>query len=203
MCLNSLTFVRTAPDTSKGKMNRILSIIVTLVILFLIYLWISHLTTDPKYTRSEPAPRDRPTHVEADLTQPEDEPIQDDVRQADLSPDENDAEETETEANPKVEIEEAVQEVIEEPERTPPPAASRLQSGHFVIAGNFLERANAEKHLRRMRELGYDDAEIIRFELSEYHTVCAGRFSDPVEARRIAKRITDTHGIDTYVRAVN
>jgi hypothetical protein len=71
---------------------------------------------------------------------------------------------------------------------------------HLVIAGNFLQRANAEERVNELRKLGYSKAEVVNFELSEYHTACAGRYADLNEARRIAKKIKDLHGIDTYIR---
>jgi hypothetical protein len=74
---------------------------------------------------------------------------------------------------------------------------------HLVIAGNFLEKANAEERVRQLQKLGYPLAEVVNFELSEYHTACAGRYSDLNEARRISKKIKEMHGIDTYVRLGN
>jgi len=72
-----------------------------------------------------------------------------------------------------------------------------------VIAGNFLTRANAEERVKELKKLGYSKAEVVNFELSEYHTACAGRYTDLNEARRIAKKIKDMNGIDTYVRHGN
>jgi cell division septation protein DedD len=74
---------------------------------------------------------------------------------------------------------------------------------HLVIAGNFLTRANAEERVKELKKLGYSNAEVVNFELSEYHTACAGRYTDLNEARRIAKKIKDMNGIDTYVRHGN
>jgi cell division septation protein DedD len=74
---------------------------------------------------------------------------------------------------------------------------------HLIIAGNFLEKANAEERVRQLQKLGYPLAEVVNFELSEYHTACAGRYSDLNEARRISKKIKEMHGIDTYVRLGN
>lgn len=78
-----------------------------------------------------------------------------------------------------------------------------LDGAHLVVAGNFLERSNAEKHLKSIKELGYTDAEILNFEISQYYTVVAGRYDDLAEARRVAKKLKDLHAIDTYVRNGN
>ncbi|MDX1410062.1 MAG: SPOR domain-containing protein, partial [Saprospiraceae bacterium] len=95
----------------------------------------------------------------------------------------------------------------EETVTTPPaPPASTAESPdgiHLVIAGNFLERANADKRARQLREKGFTNAEVVNFQLSQYHTVCAGRYHDLAEARRMAKKLKDYHSIDAYVRNGN
>lgn len=91
------------------------------------------------------------------------------------------------------------------PPPSPPPATKTAEQdagAHLVIAGNFLERANAEERVRELKKLGYSKAEVVNFELSEYHTACAGRYADLDEARKVAKKIKE-HGIDTYVRHGN
>jgi len=82
-------------------------------------------------------------------------------------------------------------------------SSSTLDGAHLVVAGNFLERKNAEKHLKSIKDLGYADAEILNFEISQYYTVIAGRYQDLAEARRVAKKLKDMHSIDTYVRNGN
>lgn len=166
-------------------MSRLFSIIVSLFILFLVYLWIGHITNrddDAKPTLSERNEASRSTPSVPNT--------------ASIIPDESETQK----------VEEPVEEVpveAEEPESQPPVAAPSSKGNQLVIAGNFLERANAEKHLRTIRELGYTSSEILQFEISQYYTVCAGRYDDPTEARRVAKLIEDNHGIDTYVRQAN
>lgn len=82
-------------------------------------------------------------------------------------------------------------------------SSSTLEGVHLVVAGNFLERKNAEKHLKSIKDLGYVDAEILAFEISQYYTVIAGRYEDLAQARRVAKKLKDMHAIDTYVRNGN
>ena len=96
---------------------------------------------------------------------------------------------------------------------TPPPAAKQTQAiakktsytssaegKHLVIAGNFLQRVNAEQRMQELKKAGFKEVEIVNFDLSEYHTVCAGRFEDVNEARRLVKKLKDYHKIDAYVR---
>lgn len=188
-------------------MNRLLSIIVSLVVLFFVYIWISHLSTSPKYTsdeehkvRSDSQAEEQADNAEAIVAEPE--LTKDTVETAD--PPLTDTLEPSIQPQPEqTEVAKPVEKPKPAPSKVEKPVSPPRTGRHLVIAGNFLELANAEKHLARLRELGYKESEIVHFELSEYHTVCAGRFEDPVEARRVAKRITDSYGIDTYVRAIN
>jgi outer membrane biosynthesis protein TonB len=204
-------------------MNRLLSILVTLFILFLVYLWINHLTGDSSGNKG---PDSKET-----LALPEE----------DGSPDEIYSTRDTGMATPVQEPNEVVEEVntpstkksdpappsnpVVKPEQPkssdpkpksapkPPPSPAPVKSVtksteaasglHLVIAGNFLEKANAEERVRQLQKLGYPLAEVVNFELSEYHTACAGRYSDLNEARRISKKIKEMHGIDTYVRLGN
>jgi cell division septation protein DedD len=71
---------------------------------------------------------------------------------------------------------------------------------HLVIAGNFTQQVNAQQRVQELKKAGFPDAEVVQFDLSEYYTVCAGRFSDVNEARRLVKKLKDYHKIDAYVR---
>ena len=71
---------------------------------------------------------------------------------------------------------------------------------HMVIAGNFVERANAESRVKELERQGYKNIEIVNFDLSQYYTVCAGRYDDIMEARRISKKLRDFENIPAYVR---
>lgn len=191
-------------------MNRLLSILVSLVVLFFLYLWISHLSTSPKYlggsdeaaALTEETIREEPETIipEAESDQEvSDMDVSEDAPEPPPPAEQQDPVDTEQKAEDIAPP--AVEETVVEPERSDPVSSGSLT--HWVIAGNFLELSNAQRHLRRMKELGYSQAEIVRFELSEYHTVCAGKFSDVTEARRVSRKITESHGIDTYVRQVN
>ncbi|HKZ37422.1 MAG TPA: SPOR domain-containing protein, partial [Chryseolinea sp.] len=101
----------------------------------------------------------------------------------------------------------------QKPKTTPPPAtktsqpitkptsvAASADGKHLVIVGNFLQQVNANQRLQELKKAGFEDVEIVNFDLSEYHTVCAGRFDDVNEARRLVKKLKDYHKIDAYVR---
>ena len=196
-------------------MNRLLSILVTLFILFLVYLWIHHLmgsskrktnTSDTAIDSTQYAIDDSSTYIIEDDDVPGeavDTPTESEVDHVAVDPEPVESKPKEPEARPVP------------PATPPPPKASPVaepapktstsaEAGmHLVIAGNFLTRANAEERVKELKKIGYSKAEVVNFELSEYHTACAGRYTDLDEARRVAKKIKDLHGIDTYVRHGN
>lgn len=79
-------------------------------------------------------------------------------------------------------------------------SASSTGGKHLVIAGNFSQEHNAQTRVEELKRAGFKEAEVVNFDLSEYHTVCVGRFSDVNEARRLVKKLKDYHKIDAYVR---
>ena len=171
-------------------MSRLFSILVSLFILFLVYLWINHIThldeAGPEAKTEQPAkpaPKKRDTQTKPKSSEPA-------------------TSEKAKEDPPPPPLQE--KKVAEKPRSVDKPvSSSTLDGAHLVVAGNFLERKNAEKHLKSIKDLGYADAEILNFEISQYYTVIAGRYEDLVEARRVAKKLKDMHSIDTYVRNGN
>lgn len=201
-------------------MNRLLSILVTLFILFLVYLWINHLMgssesgkVKDETTTTTPIPEKTFEDHSDEYNIPDDYvPADSSPEQVEPAPEEKSSDVPATPAKqPESKTEDpAVVKTSPKPSApvTPvqqPPAKSvdKDPGVHLVIAGNFLERANAEVRVKELKKLGYTKAEVVNFELSEYHTACAGRYSDLNEARRVAKKIKDMNGIDTYVRHGN
>ena len=66
---------------------------------------------------------------------------------------------------------------------------------HLVIAGSYLSEVNAKILLKQLKKSGYDDAEIVVFDFSQYHTVCAGRFSSSREAHAIKRKLINQEKI--------
>lgn len=202
-------------------MNRLLSILVTLFILFLVYLWINHLTQGPDQTPAEeikttevlPTPDALPDgSVDGEAT--DEEPDGEDTKPTQVSTGNEETKSPSAKAEEKKEEKPATPvnkpPVKSEPKpapvkETPKPQTTTSEAAglHLVIAGNFLTRANAEERVKQLHKLGYPLAEVVNFELSEYHTACAGRYSDLNEARRVSKKIKEMHNIDTYVRLGN
>ncbi len=206
MYITSTNFVQ----ENYKNMNRLLSILVTLFVLFLVYLWINHLTNSPEQqTNSDQTMLSSPAGTD---TQAEDTYTTKESDQPSGSSEESEPVAT----TPDDDTPEPAAPVTEPPSNPTPvstpvaPAPKTVSKPlehtggvHLVIAGNFLERANAEERVKELKKLGYPQAEVVNFELSEYHTACAGRYSDLNEARRVARKIKEMHGIDTYVRLGN
>jgi cell division septation protein DedD len=223
-------------------MNRIITILVTIFILLLLYIWISHVWGSDK-------PRHPRQIVDAKENQLTDEYMADadsttytTSQTQDTTAETNDVDEYATERNvgtsEEVKTEPAKPEAVKsepvaekkvqetkkpepvktEPKKTTPapapkpattpaktepkPATTSASTGgqHLVIAGNFTQKVNAEQRVQELKKAGFPDAEVVNFDLSEYHTVCVGRFNDVNEARKLVKKLKDYHKIDAYVR---
>jgi len=105
---------------------------------------------------------------------------------------------------------EEVEEIIEEEvvEDTPPPtrytqttnSTSGNSSGQYMlIAGNYLVQSNAGEMRKKLQNLGFSDAEVARFDNSQYHTVIASRYTDYGTAVRSSSDLK-AKGIDCYVK---
>jgi len=68
---------------------------------------------------------------------------------------------------------------------------------YLVVAGSYLVKDNANKMKKKLYNLGYN-SEIVNFDLSQYYSVLAGRFSSRREANE-AVNILKRNGIDCYV----
>lgn len=68
---------------------------------------------------------------------------------------------------------------------------------YLVISGSYLVEDNAEAMSRKLSKMGYT-AEVIKFDLSEFHSVCAGRYNDYDAALNATAKLKQ-QGIDSYV----
>lgn len=216
-------------------MNRIITILVTIFILLLLYIWISHVwgSDKPRHPRQIVDAREDETLGADDMSGDLDTSLMTDsgIESEEPAYDEyKNKEELVAEEKPVTEsVNSTAKQMQEEPKpvvtRTEKPAAVKTKPAanppatktsqpiatpttvtamadgkHLVIVGNFLQRVNADQRLQELKKAGFNDVEIVNFDLSEYHTVCAGRFDDVNEARRLVKKLKDYHKIDAYVR---
>lgn len=68
---------------------------------------------------------------------------------------------------------------------------------YLVVAGSYKERVNAEIMVKKLKKMGYSDAEVFTFDFAEYYSVTAGRYASEKEARSTATTLK-SKGVDAY-----
>ena len=76
--------------------------------------------------------------------------------------------------------------------------SSSAQGDYMVIAGSYLLEENARKMINKLKQMGYSNAEIVYFNQSQYHSICAGRYNSSSSASQTAQSLKSS-GIDSYV----
>jgi cell division septation protein DedD len=69
----------------------------------------------------------------------------------------------------------------------------------FVVAGNYLLESNADVMVKKLKKNGFNSAEKVVFDASEFHTVIAGRFNNTESAKATVSRLK-AKGIEAYTR---
>ena len=196
-------------------MNRVLKIVISAVVLFLLYVWISFVAkscTNPgkkkEMSNTEESREDLGMDEEIyDEYFESDEVTDDDPGQkseySDVSNTEDSSKKSEEQDYPEVEEEDdfSFEEAPASKKKTSSSSSNSYTSAsgkYLVIAGSYLIKDNASKMASRLKNLGYSDAGIINFDLSQYHSVTAGRYSSYSAASEAAKGIK-SEGIDCYV----
>ncbi len=216
-------------------MNRIITILVTIFILLLLYIWISHVWGSDKPRHPRQIVDGKETQLSDELMADADtsvynttgEVMTEEPVTTDEFATEREVERMEEVKTEPVKPDPVVEKKVQEPKKPEPkpdpkkatpapvtkpavtpaktetkPTASSTTTGgqHLVIAGNFTQQVNAEQRVKELKKAGFQEAEVVNFDLSEYHTVCVGRFDDVNEARKLVKKLKDYHKIDAYVR---
>ncbi|MBT8232383.1 MAG: SPOR domain-containing protein [Saprospiraceae bacterium] len=70
---------------------------------------------------------------------------------------------------------------------------------YLLISGNYLVETNADKMKSKLKNMGYNNAEIAIFNGSNYRTVIASRYSSYSDALQAASSLKEK-GIDCYVK---
>ncbi len=78
-------------------------------------------------------------------------------------------------------------------------SSSSNSSKYLVVAASYLSEANAKSELRKLQKAGYDDAEIVIFDFSQYHTLCAARYNSLGEANSVKRKLVNNRYPDAYV----
>ena len=97
-----------------------------------------------------------------------------------------------------------IDEIIEETKTTSPTTVQTSSdlsssSGRFLLlSGSYLIESNAREMVDKLKKMGYDNAEIVVFDMSQYHSVCAGRYASLSSAKQESGSLK-RRGVDNYV----
>lgn len=201
-------------------MNNVIKFLVYLLVILLLVSWLITVGKSCNATESSPAQRmevvqdstDSANDIMDDMESPdfteelesildEEEAITDgDNTSADMDEaagveDDN----TQVEATP-VAAKPTEKKVVEQaPEPSSSQSPTSTGSGKFlVIAGSYIHPDNADRQSKKLSDKGYA-AEVVSFELSEYHTVLAGRYESYDAAQKTVNRLS-SDGFDAYVK---
>lgn len=189
-------------------MGRFLKIAVYIAVLFLGYLWIA--TVAKSCNKTSTADSEDNTEMvddiasdefEDDFFEDEDDSSDEMGGGSDSSNDEFDTEGT----IDYTEVDEVIEEVrtptrkVSTPVSQPTANSSSSRSGKYLLlAGSYLIEDNAQVMVNKLRKIGYSNAEVVVFDMSQYHSVCAGRFTNMSSAKQESSSLK-RKGVDNYV----
>ncbi len=172
-------------------MERILKILAIAVITFLIIFWIS---TGFSKCGSDKATEE--TTAQDSLINDEFPGSDEDIFGDAQEEENNSSTTTTTEPDKKAEnVEDYIDYTGEPKENVKPAKTEKVKSNN---AGSYIVESNANKMKRKLSNFGYN-SEIVVFDLSQYYTVLAGRFSTRSEASQVVRNLR-SKGIDCYVQ---
>ncbi|HHB79380.1 MAG TPA: SPOR domain-containing protein [Saprospiraceae bacterium] len=186
-----------APSTEKKKTTNTRQYVLIAIILLLLGMGILMISKSLAHKNNQTAeiPTVESTIQEENL--PEDETLNDIIDKQDVDfDDESTDNEVETQGaddsklttiieNPKIEKNTSpTTTIINEEPKMPKP-----NSKYMVLTGSFGSIENARKRLEQTISAGYRDAEIVQFDDSKYHTVCALRTNDLSSAETAVKKL--------------
>jgi len=89
-------------------------------------------------------------------------------------------------------------EPVKEKVSTPAPVRSSSNGRYLVVAGNYLVEANAREMVKKLKNMGFNGAEHLVFDQSQYYTVIASRSSSRNSAQSSSDNLKGK-GVDNYV----
>lgn len=79
-------------------------------------------------------------------------------------------------------------------------AATRTSAGDFmVIAGSFRQMANAERRVRQLKKMGYNEAEVSRFNSGAFAVALVDRFNSESDARALVGELRGK-GVEAFIK---
>jgi hypothetical protein len=188
-------------------MGKLFKIIVWIIVLTVIYIWFSTVLKSCNSNTGSSALEDV-ANVAEDFTEDIEESIPDidgETFEAEGEYDDdsdNTIEEQELDYSSEDELADLESALQDDVEETPPPeryTRSTSSGQYMIIAGNYLVESNATEMNSKLRNLGYDNAEVAIFDQSQYHTVIASRYDSYSDAV-VASSNLKAKGIDCYVK---
>lgn len=186
-------------------MGKLFKIIVWIIVLIVIYIWFS---TVLKSCNSSSSALEGITKVAEGVTEDIEGSIPDidgetfEAEEGFNDGSENTIEEQELDYSSEDELADLESALQDDVEETPPPeryTRSTSSGQYMIIAGNYLVESNATEMNSKLRNLGYDNAEVAIFDQSQYHTVIASRYDNYSDAVVASSNLKEK-GIDCYVK---
>lgn len=85
-------------------------------------------------------------------------------------------------------------------ENRPASSAAAHAGDYMVLAGSYRIMENAETEVKKLKRLGYNNAEVTIFNKGTYATVLVDRFTTADQAAALVKELKNKHSIDSYVK---
>lgn len=79
---------------------------------------------------------------------------------------------------------------------------SSSSGNYLVLAGSFKQKANAEAQVKRLKKLGFDEAQVTSFNGGSLAVALVGRFDTSTAANKLAKQV-EAKGVDAFVKRKN
>lgn len=193
-------------------MGRFLKIAVYIAVLFLGYLWIA--TVAKSCNKSETANIDDTEMVDDIASDDEfaDDFFGDEAEGSDEDLDEmgggitteDDSDLMDSETMDYTEVDDIIEDsrpTKSHSEKVRQPTANKSTSAsgkYLLLAGSYLIEDNASVMVKKLKRMGYNDAEVVVFDMSQYHSVCAGRYSSTSSANQESSSLK-RKGVDNYV----
>ncbi len=192
-------------------MGRFLKIGVYIAVLFLAYLWIA--TVAKSCNKKATADFNDNTEMVDDVADVDTDEFEDDLFEDEEGSDYDITATTDGMGGGNEEIEDdsnsidytEVDDIIENSNRTQTTSNSTSHntntsySGKYMLlAGSYLIEDNAQIMVKKLKKLGYDNSEMVIFNMSQYHSVCAGRYTSLSSAQQESSALK-RKGIDNYV----
>ena len=192
-------------------MGRSLKIVVYVAVLFLAYLWIA--TVAKSCNKQDTADSNNNTEMVDDMTDVESDEFEDDLFEDEEGSDLDETATTDGMGGGTYQEEDdgdtidytEVDAIINKTTTTKSPVTSTKSntkstySGKYMLlAGSYLIEDNAQIMIKKLKKLGYANAEMVIFDMSQYHSVCAGRYSSLSSAQQESGALR-RKGIDNYV----